>query len=209
MKRFILLTFLVLNSFAYEFKLNPSDLNKIESSKNKEFILNRLEKYEKVKIKVKNFDLIRKLSHINSFINKIIPAYDLKNSQSRDYWATPKEFLIKGKGDCEDYAITKYFTLLELGIPKEKLYFCIVNVKAQRTAHMVLLYFEEKNSVPLVLDNLSSVVITLDKRKNLIPKIAFNELGIYTISKNRLNKKVVAKNSKFDNLLEKVYKDNL
>jgi amino acid transporter len=42
-----------------------------------------------------------------------------------DYWMTPKEFFIKGFGDCEDYAIAKYFTLLELGVKKESLYLAV------------------------------------------------------------------------------------
>ncbi|MCR5219953.1 MAG: transglutaminase-like cysteine peptidase [bacterium] len=33
-----------------------------------------------------------------------------------DYWEAPNEF-IKNSGDCEDYAITKYFTLKALGFP--------------------------------------------------------------------------------------------
>lgn len=43
----------------------------------------------------------------------------IKHSKDRqtNNWKTPKEFLIDGEGVCEDFAIAKYFTLLELGIP--------------------------------------------------------------------------------------------
>ena len=34
-----------------------------------------------------------------------------------DHWASPLELLDKGRGDCEDYAIAKYFSLLALGMP--------------------------------------------------------------------------------------------
>ena len=39
---------------------------------------------------------------------------DDRNYRIRDYWATPAETLSKG-GDCEDYAILAYRSLLELG----------------------------------------------------------------------------------------------
>ncbi len=35
----------------------------------------------------------------------------------KDYWATPEETLRGFKGDCEDIAIAKYFSLLRQGIP--------------------------------------------------------------------------------------------
>ncbi len=168
--------------FAYEFKLNQKDINYINNSPKKSFILNRLEKYQTLKNQIKDYELIRKLSHVNSFINKILPAYDISTTSSIDYWATPKEFLLQGHGDCEDYVIAKYFTLLEIGIPKEKLYFAVVNIKGQKDAHMILLYVEDKNSSPLVLDNLSSNVIPFTKRPKLIPNFAFNEIDSYLLS---------------------------
>merc|ERR1711991_1126503 len=33
----------------------------------------------------------------------------------KDYWQTPKESLKRGYGDCEDFAIGKYFSLRALG----------------------------------------------------------------------------------------------
>ena len=61
-------------------------------------------------------------------------------------------------------------------IKKENLYFAVVNVKGAKSLHMVLLYLENKSSTPLVMDNLSSKVIPLNQRKDLIPKFAFNEI---------------------------------
>lgn len=212
MKQIIFFIFIFLNqAFAYEFKLNQKDMNYINSSTQKSFIINRLDKYLTLKTKVKDYVLIRKLSHINSFINKIIPAHDISTADSIDYWATPKEFLLQGHGDCEDYAIAKYFTLLELNIPKEKLYFAVVNIKGEKTAHMVLLYLENENSVPLVLDNLSSKVIPLTQRKKIIPKFAFNENKSYNFILNNFNKEIKinwGKDDKWNKLLNRVYSLN-
>ena len=209
MKQIILLIFILLNqAFAYEFKLSQKDLSFINNSTKKSFILNRLEKYQTLKTQIKDYELIRKLSHVNSFINRILPAQDISTSSSIDYWATPKEFLLQGHGDCEDYANSKYFTLLELNIPKEKLYFAVVNIKGEKTAHMILLYLEDKNSTPLGLDNLSSKVNELTKRKKLIPKSAFNEIDSYKFTSEKFTEKINinwGKENKWENLLKRVY----
>lgn len=211
MKQLIFLIFLMNFALAYEFKLNKKDLTYISSSDKKSFILNRLAKYENMKTEIKDYELIKKLSHVNSFINKIFPAFDISTQSSIDYWATPKEFLLEGHGDCEDYAIAKYFTLLEVGIPKEKLYFAVVDVKGEKAAHMVLLYLEDKNSTPLVLDNLSSVVIPFTKRPKLIPRFAFNEIDSYKFTPERFAEKVKinwGKENKWEKLLNRVYNLN-
>lgn len=209
MKRSIFLIFLITYTLnAYEFKLNNKDIKYINKSVKKSFIVNRLKQYQTLKEKVKDYTLIRKLSHVNTFVNRILPAQDLAKNSSIDYWATPKEFLIQGHGDCEDYAITKYFTLLELGIPKEKMYFAVVDVKGQRNSHMVLLYTEDKNKTPLVLDNLSFRVIEFNKRPKLIPKFAFNEIDSYKFTSNKFTKKVKinwGRDNKWEKLLKRVY----
>lgn len=208
MKQLIFLIFLINYVSAYEFKLNEKDLKYINNSDKKSFIENRLNKYKNLKTQVKDYELLRKLSHVNSFINKILPAHDISTQASLDYWATPKEFLLQGHGDCEDYVITKYFTLLELGIPKEKLYFAVVDIKGEKTSHMILLYLENKESTPLVLDNLSSVVIPLTKRTKLIPKFAFNEIDSYKFTYEKFTEKVKinwGKEDKWEKLLNRVY----
>ena len=211
MKQLIILIFLFNFMYAYEFKLNEKEISYINNSSKKTFILNRLKKYENLKTEIKEYELIRKLSHVNSFMNKIFPAHDISTKASIDYWATPKEFLIQGHGDCEDYAITKYFTLLEIGIPKEKLYFAVVDVKGERSSHMVLFYLENKKSTPLVLDNLSSKVIPLTQREKLIPRFAFNEIDSYKFTNQKFTEKVKinwGEENKWGKLLNRVYSLN-
>ena len=212
MKQIILLIFIIFSYVnAYEFKLNQKDISYIKNSPKKSFIINRLNKYQSLKKKVVDYRLIRKLSHINSFLNKILPAQDISHKSSEDYWATPKEFLLEGHGDCEDYVIAKYFTLLELGIKKQNLYFAVVKVKGERDYHMVLLYVEDKNKSPLVMDNLSFKVIPLTKRKRLIPKFAFNEIDAYKFTHEKFTQKVRVnwgKDDKWNKLLKRVYEKN-
>jgi len=216
MKQILLLIFL--SSICLHSKsitLNENNLKTIDNSKDSKAIKIRLIKYVKLKQKVRPFtNTLKKLSHINSFYNKILPVNDSTKYNVDDHWATPKEFLIEGRGDCEDYAIAKYFTLLEVGIPKEKLYFAIVKVKGETNYHMVLLYFENKNSMPLVLDNLSFKVVPFDIRKRLEPKVIFNEFASYLLKNKKIYKKVRinwGKNkddNKWEKLLNRVYSKN-
>ncbi|HDO1079359.1 TPA: transglutaminase-like cysteine peptidase, partial [Aeromonas salmonicida] len=63
----------------------------------------------------------QKLEKVNQFFNRMRFLDDIKLWRKKDYWATPLEFLGAAGGDCEDFSISKYFTLLELGIPDEKM----------------------------------------------------------------------------------------
>jgi len=209
MKQLILLIFFFTSLYSKSILLNDKDLKTIKNSKNAKAIKIRLLRYVELKKKVKDFRLIKKLSHINSFYNKILPVHDATKYKVDDHWSTPKEFLINGKGDCEDYAIAKYFTLIETGIPKEKLFLSIVKVKGEANYHMVLLYIENKKSMPLVLDNLSFKVVPFDIRKKLKPKVIFNEKEAYILKDKKIYKKAKinwGKVNKWELLLNRVYK---
>lgn len=129
-----------------------------------------------------------KLVMVNDFFNQRIQASsDLQIWRQSDYWATPLETLGKGRGDCEDFAIAKYMTLLAAGLPVDKLR--LVYVKASRTpthsqAHMVLAYYPTHESVPLILDNLSLEIMPASKRKDLKPIFSFNSQGLWLDNKN-------------------------
>ncbi|MBF7066174.1 transglutaminase-like cysteine peptidase [Aliarcobacter butzleri] len=205
----LLILFLFSNSFAYEFKLNQKDKNLIEKSTQKSFILKRLAKYEEVRNKARNLDINKKLTQINLFINGSLAEFDNASMGIDDYWMTPKEFFIKGHGDCEDYVIAKYFTLLELGVKKENLYPAIVSVKGSPGFHLVLLYVEDKNKSPLVLDNLSFKILPFSKRTDLTPIAAFNEIDSYTLTREKFLQKANVdwgKENKWEKLLNRVYK---
>ncbi|WP_323597662.1 transglutaminase-like cysteine peptidase [Aliarcobacter butzleri] len=205
----LLILFLFSNSFAYEFKLNQKDKNLIEKSTQKSFILKRLAKYEEVRNKARNLDINKKLTQINLFINGSLAEFDNASMGIDDYWMTPKEFFIKGHGDCEDYVIAKYFTLLELGVKKENLYPAIVKVEGSASLHLVLLYVEDKNKSPLVLDNLSFKILPFSKRTDLTPIAAFNEIDSYTLTREKFLQKAKVdwgKENKWEKLLNRVYK---
>jgi predicted transglutaminase-like cysteine proteinase len=121
-----------------------------------------------------------KLEQVNNFFNRNIKFVDdlvvwLKN----DYWATPVELLAKGAGDCEDFSIAKYFTLIEIGVDESKLRITYVKALDFNLAHMVLTYFESPQSIPLVLDNLKPNISYATDRRDLLPVYSFNGRSLW------------------------------
>ena len=115
-----------------------------------------------------------KLEKVNSFMNKIPYREDIDVWGAPDYWATPVEFLGRGAGDCEDYAITKYFTLKAMGVSEQKLKITYVKALQLGKTHMVLTYTDKPGDEPLVLDNLNKSIMPASERFDLIPIFSFN-----------------------------------
>lgn len=101
-----------------------------------------------------------------------------------DYWATPEEALARGQGDCEDFAIAKYFILRALGIPAEKLWLVYAKVRVGapdspvKLEHMVLSYTPALHDKALILDNLLGSLYSETQRPDLIPLFRFNTQSI-------------------------------
>ena len=125
------------------------------------------------------------LAAVNTFFNwRIVFAEDSEVWGQADYWASPLELLAQGRGDCEDYAIAKYFSLLAMGMPVARLR--LVYVRAQigadpqaQQAHMVLAYYAKPDAEPLILDNLISSVRPASRRPDLTPVFSFNSEGLW------------------------------
>lgn len=121
-----------------------------------------------------------KLERVNNFFNRNIEFIDdIVLWQKTDYWAAPTEFLAKGAGDCEDYSIAKYFTLVEMGVDESKLRITYVKALELNQAHMVLTYFESPRAVPQVLDNLKPTILPATQRSDLLPVYSFNGKGLW------------------------------
>lgn len=121
-----------------------------------------------------------KLRRVNDFFNQNIQFVDdLTLWLMEDYWATPVEMLAKGAGDCEDYSIAKYFTLVEMGVAENRLRITYVKALELNQAHMVLTYFESPQAVPLVLDNLKPEISSAGDRSDLQPVYSFNGSGLW------------------------------
>ena len=168
----------------------------------------RIIHYEKTIKSLHQKDILFQLNRVNSYLNQLLPQYDQIIYNQEDIWSTPKEFLRVGYGDCEDYAIIKYYTLIRLGFDKDKLYITRVTEKYKGGGHMVLTYFKTKGKAPLVLDNLSFRILTTQQRIDLDILYFINDSGVYTINKHFKLKKVAKSDQKFEELQEKVHANN-
>lgn len=134
----------------------------------------------------KSRPLSQQLPAVNEFWNRaVVQTEDSMLWAQPDYWATPLETLGKGAGDCEDYVIGKYFSLLRLGVPGDKLRLIYVRARmggvgsTQSIAHMVLGYYEVPTAEPLVLDSMVDFLLPSSQRKDLTPVFSFNAQGVY------------------------------
>ena len=128
----------------------------------------------------RNSDEQARVDAVNSVLNLLTYTNDDKKYGKADYWATPKESLLNDGGDCEDFAITKYFVLRNLGVDESKLQMMYTNVPSAGEAHMVLTYQPENSSSPLVLDNMKNEVLPTTERLDLVPIYSFNREGIWS-----------------------------
>jgi predicted transglutaminase-like cysteine proteinase len=148
-----------------------------------EYAKRRLISWQKLTTENKNLDEKKKLEAVNLFFNLLQYEKDVDHWGVADHWATPLEFVVSGAGDCEDFAVAKYFALLELGVPDDKLLLMYVKLKefsnVFNQAHMVLLYYETPTSTPLALDNVNKEILPADQRTDLLPIYGFNGTGLW------------------------------
>jgi len=128
-----------------------------------------------------------RLVTVNRYVNEHIAfAEDVDVWGEEDRWASPLESLGKGRGDCEDYAIAKYASLLAGGVAPARLRLVYVRARdpagvgsSAARAHMVLAYQAAASDDPLILDNLRSSVLPASARPDLAPVFSFNAEGLW------------------------------
>jgi len=154
-----------------------------------------------------------KLASINDFWNRnVAQADDQTVWGTADYWATPLEALGKGAGDCEDFVIGKYFSLIKLGVPTSKLRFVYVRARVggpqstEQVAHMVLGYYPAPDAMPLVLDSLVSGILPASQRRDLVPIFSFNAEGVYVDGKQAAP---VDRIGRWRNLLQRMEREGI
>lgn len=126
------------------------------------------------------------IKKVNEFWNRRLQFMEDKDAWGEsDYWATPMESLGHGKGDCEDFAIAKYFTLLSAGMDVSQLRLIYVKAKMGGAAsnitqaHMVLAFYSDPEAEPQILDNLLGDIRPASRRPDLTPVFSFNGQGIW------------------------------
>jgi len=169
----------------------------------------RLQKWEDLINEQMNNSDTDKIKIVNNFFNQLIEAEsDNGNKNNQDYWQSPIETLLRGKGDCEDFVLAKYVSLRILGIPESKLFIGIIRLPQFGELHAVLMYYPQTDNDPYILDNLhfdynsikKSHLVKLSYRisqHNVKPLIAFNQ-NLYIEIKRDLKRRYLNKNPMTD-----------
>jgi predicted transglutaminase-like cysteine proteinase len=134
-----------------------------------------------------------RIGQVNAMFNTLQYRTDMEMHGVADYWDTPREFVERGAGDCEDFAIAKYFMLLDSGVSPDRVKLAFVHyaagaggplgpVKAgARRAHMVVLYRDVPHADdPLVLDLIDEVA-PLSTRPDLQVVFDFDARATYAV----------------------------
>jgi len=154
----------------------------------------------------------QRLVAINRFFNnRIVFTPDAEVWGMEDYWASPLEMLGKGRGDCEDYVIAKYFSLIAAGTSPARLRLVYVRATlgagqpgSSVLAHMVLSYAATPDADPLILDNLLGDIRPASRRPDLVPVFSFNGEGLWEGVNGRSAGDPVARLSRWRQVLAKV-----
>ena len=149
--------------------------------------LNRLASLHNLKNSLYESNKFFKLESVNNFFNQVRYVSDINTWNKKDYWASRDEFLEKGQGDCEDFAIAKYTTLKELGVADIYLTFCIVIKTDER--HLVASHLTRYNQL-LILDNYNKEMKFVNDRKDIACVYTFNEYKLFLNKNDTLGDRV-------------------
>jgi predicted transglutaminase-like cysteine proteinase len=154
-----------------------------------------------------------KLNMANTFFNRrMLFEDDIVVWNQVDHWATPLEFMGRGSGDCEDYAIAKYITLQMMGMSNERMRLIYVRAKSGATAsvaHMVLGFYPQPSDEPLILDNLISSVRPASQRPDLSPIFSFNNNGLWVGGASASSADPTARLSRWRDVLDRMRQEGL
>ncbi|QDC44390.1 transglutaminase-like cysteine peptidase [Methylophilus medardicus] len=154
-----------------------------------------------------------KVGMVNDFTNQHVLFVDDSTLWGKeDYWASPLETFGKGAGDCEDFSIAKYTLLKKLGVSQDKLRLTYVRARMPSgfiRPHMVLAYYSNPSSDPLILDNLNFELLPASKRSDLSPVFSFNDKGLFVANNPNMRAGSPANISKWRDVLTRMRQDGL
>ena len=157
-----------------------------------------------------------RLARVNTFFNRRLRFDDDSVVwKEPDYWATPLESLARGAGDCEDFAIAKYASLLVAGVPSERLRLIYVRARIggpQSTlsqAHMVVGYYPTPDAEPLILDNLVGEIRLAGRRPDLFPVFSVTSEGLWVQGATTSSADPTARLSRWRSALQRMRSEGL
>ncbi len=159
--------------------------------------LHRKQWQNMISINKKNPNPLKTLRNVNGFFNSISSRKDKDFYGKNEHWATPEEFISNRTGDCEDYAITKYFALQHFKWPVKNLWIVFLQDNVNVGGHAVLV--AKTGNKTYVLDNLSKPVYLLipakQYEKQVTPFAMANHQGLWLRVRDKKDTDVSDKNT--------------
>lgn len=115
------------------------------------------------------------LGEVNRWVNARIRYTDDAAAGQADRWSGAAHALATGRGDCEDYALTKLQLLTAAGFDSRRLFLVVVRDLTRRADHAVLV--ARVGSRFLVLDNMTDAVIDSNEIDDYRPVMSFSAAG--------------------------------
>jgi predicted transglutaminase-like cysteine proteinase len=133
-----------------------------------------LKRFRNAVLSARGKSKLDQLKSINASFNPPNMPYklDRDNYKVSDYWASPFEFLFRS-GDCEDYSITKFYALLELGWKNDDLRVVALYDRIRGLGHAILAVRLDGDE--FILDNQANVVMSHTRYKHYDPQYSVNE----------------------------------
>jgi predicted transglutaminase-like cysteine proteinase len=136
----------------------------------------RAENWLRLRNRLRNAPLVQQAVEVNAFFNAAPHREDRDAWGREEYWASPLEF-VNSSGDCEDYAIAKYYALRDLGVPAEKLRIAGVWNREKKEGHGVLVVYDQ--AAAYVLDNTTPHVRLAGELDMYVPTYFVNEHSLW------------------------------
>ncbi len=140
--------------------------------------------FEALTVAARALDFNRRIAFVNVAVNQRIEyVADPRSAPGADVWSTPCETLARGAGDCEYFAITKFFLLLASGYPQHSVRLLYaryrrIDLQAAPVPHMVALA-QWPFVDPLVMDSVNPLLIALSRRDDLHPIFSFDQSAVW------------------------------
>lgn len=117
-------------------------------------------------------------------INKHFNTHFSYKPDRDDLWLTREAFINRGGGDCEDFALAKYQSLMEAGMPASDFRFVYAYQKSSGSAHIALIHQPSSK----VLDSLTSDTASMRQRIDLKERFRFSGTGFYPTNTQNLSR---------------------
>ena len=115
------------------------------------------------------------LGEVNRWVNARVRFVNDDARGSPDRWAGAAETLRRGRGDCEDYALSKMQMLTALGFDSRRLFLVVVRDLVRRADHAVLVAHVGERY--LVLDNMTDAVLDSNQVADYLPVFSYSTAG--------------------------------